>query len=794
MQIPLRFARPQRPFLAPLGVVLAGLAAPVLAQVPGHNTIYMANNSITIGRDMSAGGAITYLSDGTNGGNVVNDHDSGRQIQSAVFDAPAGLPVYNPTQAGDGTNWVDAEIYFEPTNCKYIYSKAQPVLFYEFGCGAPTCPKLSVDDNRIYMWTEFLPRDQRAFTIKTLYRAYGDYDYHGRLHGQQVIPVAYQNGKQFTDHLVYRGNQPWTYQPFEVVNDPDITDLLSVPTLMTENWSSIVRVIDGDVANPWGLTTMSTSCRDDVFFCGPSASSCVEDGIVSDLQNATKVHGHLQGFVLDHDATGPDLAREGRLIGFLGPVVDARLFLEDYSRQPSGSFSEDFQDLFEWETNYSPTVVLEDGSPGQYAVCLGEPLGTALRDLSLLGKNWGDATYAVRTRRDPGSTAAQGYWGMAIRKAGEQHFDLGGPGSAYYFAGFTFSGASASDYVVFERRDSGGTTNLGAFQLLGFDPTIYHELKVVASGFTFVVYVDSVPVLTASDPALAHASGYLSLVASAKLKTWFDDLQVTPAPGATQDGSAPAPVSGLTAKGNGSATQIELTWTNPTDPDWLWTRIVRREDATPSHWHDGQVVYEGKLEAYTDADVTHGHTYHYAVYTCDRAGNWSSGVAQAAAPMERWIASAGFSSSQGQNQWYYRYRTTAGAYQNMQWNTQNQRWSQGGTSSAACYINAMQQSPAASVPSCRTWVAAQAGAARALGSVRKVAPGGNGCTFSVQKRSAATVTPLFTVTIGAADTSVKPFDVTANLAASDQILFTLDGLGASAWDLVDADPTIEFSW
>jgi PKD repeat protein len=61
--------------------------------------------------------------------------------------------------------------------------------------------------------------------------------------------------------------------------------------------------------------------------------------------------------------------------------------------------------------------------------------------------------------------------------------------------------------------------------------------------------------------------------------------------------------------------------------------VVRRQDAAPVHVRDGVLVYEGRLGACTDIDVQQGQTYHYTLFTTDRAGNWSTGISACGSPM-----------------------------------------------------------------------------------------------------------------------------------------------------------------
>ncbi len=94
-----------------------------------------------------------------------------------------------------------------------------------------------------------------------------------------------------------------------------------------------------------------------------------------------------------------------------------------------------------------------------------------------------------------------------------------------------------------------------------------------------------------------------------------------PFPDTTSPGSPSSVVA--TAFGGG----VELSWTNPTDDDFLRVRILRRSGATaPTSIDDelASVVYEGSDTAFTDTDVSAGQTYRYAIFAFDYQPNFSA--------------------------------------------------------------------------------------------------------------------------------------------------------------------------
>ncbi len=69
---------------------------------------------------------------------------------------------------------------------------------------------------------------------------------------------------------------------------------------------------------------------------------------------------------------------------------------------------------------------------------------------------------------------------------------------------------------------------------------------------------------------------------------------------------------------------VLLTWRNPrTDFDLV--RIVKSTIFYPRDPSEGEVIYEGRAEEFTDRNVEPGKTYYYSAFAKDYVGNYSSG-------------------------------------------------------------------------------------------------------------------------------------------------------------------------
>jgi len=70
---------------------------------------------------------------------------------------------------------------------------------------------------------------------------------------------------------------------------------------------------------------------------------------------------------------------------------------------------------------------------------------------------------------------------------------------------------------------------------------------------------------------------------------------------------------------------ITLSWDNPKDLDFDYVRITRNDERYYASPYLGKLIYEGSEKYFTDINVVEGHKYFYALFSRDRAGNYSSG-------------------------------------------------------------------------------------------------------------------------------------------------------------------------
>ncbi|MBI3618734.1 fibronectin type III domain-containing protein [Candidatus Peregrinibacteria bacterium] len=61
--------------------------------------------------------------------------------------------------------------------------------------------------------------------------------------------------------------------------------------------------------------------------------------------------------------------------------------------------------------------------------------------------------------------------------------------------------------------------------------------------------------------------------------------------------------------------EVAFVWNSPLNSPFIHTDIVRKEGDFPTSPTDGQTVYEGRDETFTDTNLINGKKYHYAIFT-----------------------------------------------------------------------------------------------------------------------------------------------------------------------------------
>ncbi len=78
--------------------------------------------------------------------------------------------------------------------------------------------------------------------------------------------------------------------------------------------------------------------------------------------------------------------------------------------------------------------------------------------------------------------------------------------------------------------------------------------------------------------------------------------------------------------------QVALAWKNPNQSSFVRTVLVRKVDGYPTSAQDGQAIYEGDSQTFTDTNLKNDQTYYYSLYSYDYSKNYSQGVPISLAP------------------------------------------------------------------------------------------------------------------------------------------------------------------
>jgi hypothetical protein len=163
-----------------------------------------------------------------------------------------------------------------------------------------------------------------------------------------------------------------------------------------------------------------------------------------------------------------------------------------------------------------------------------------------------------------------------------------------------------------------------------------------------------------------------------------------------------------------------------------------------------------------------------------------------------YVASTGFSSTQGQNQWSYEFEAydpapiTGDHLNPMTWDSANSRWAKTGSFSI---VGSNWQHPDINKDSSRVWRAPCNGAIHVTGQVRKGdTSGGNGVLVRVKKNK-TTVWPGGGgwQSIAYNDGTGYAVDVYTSVSAGDRIFFTVNANGNISNDTTSWDPRVDFA-
>ncbi len=267
--------------------------------------IVLGNSRVRVGIDLIAGGAITFLTDGSKGANMINNFDLGRQLQTSLYSGPVPYnqngkqPAFvwrnlgwNPVQTGDMHNNPAQVLGYQQFDSTRLYVKTTPLVWPLLNEPAEAIMEhwLELRGNVVHVRsrTQVIRRDTTQYEART-----------------QEVPCAYLNAP-YNQIVTYTGNDPFTNAATVNLS----TEKGLTTRHATENWTALLdksgRGLGLHVPNQYRFVTG---------FLGESTNGTEFDDPTS-YQAATPL------VVMDHNTV---YEYEYNLI--IGTVADIRAFV-----------------------------------------------------------------------------------------------------------------------------------------------------------------------------------------------------------------------------------------------------------------------------------------------------------------------------------------------------------------------------------------------------------------------------------------------------------------------------------
>jgi hypothetical protein len=202
--------------------------------------LYLDNGTVKVGLETNWGGAITEIA--WHGMNFVNDFDTGREIQVALYDGDpypgcencTGANGWDPVQGGDqhknGSPLTDQALRRDS-----IYTKTRPYHWIPENKGGSKDSPVP-GDVFVEQWVSFLQDTPTGIKIHYKITHFGK-DQH--TNAFQEFPAVYVNSG-FDRFVYYGGEVPWTNAPVSFYTMP-VQPKTSPPLYAPEDWGGFVN-------------------------------------------------------------------------------------------------------------------------------------------------------------------------------------------------------------------------------------------------------------------------------------------------------------------------------------------------------------------------------------------------------------------------------------------------------------------------------------------------------------------------------------------------------------------------
>ncbi|WP_460634715.1 hypothetical protein [Larkinella harenae] len=213
---------------------------------PPARPSYIDNGSIRLSIDLNMGGAITYLAASANGQNLVNNWDSGRQIQASFYSGPTPFAPggrqphpewkelgWNPIMSGDvfGNR---SKVLETRNDGREIYVKTAPLLWPNNNepaeCTIETWITLDKNTVKVRHRLNNARSDTKQYSAKP-----------------QELPAVFLNAP-FRHIVSYTGTRPFTNDGVTKATSQTVNEIFGGKAMISgENWMAMVNNSD------WGL-------------------------------------------------------------------------------------------------------------------------------------------------------------------------------------------------------------------------------------------------------------------------------------------------------------------------------------------------------------------------------------------------------------------------------------------------------------------------------------------------------------------------------------------------------------
>ncbi len=206
--------------------------------------------------------------------------------------------------------------------------------------------------------------------------------------------------------------------------------------------------------------------------------------------------------------------------------------------------------------------------------------------------------------------------------------------------------------VTYDELSAHGTTR--SYIVAGLTPgtTYYFALrsKFEHSDFSTISNVPSAT-LPAATSSTSEANGAQPAanagVAQQDSSSAASSTPVENTPTASRNGNAGGGGGGATAQSvtgpieapivlnaTGTDGQVLLRWKNPNESSFVRTVVVRKANGYPTSPTDGEIIYEGNGETFTDTNLVNGTTYYYSVSSYDHRKHYSKAIHVSLSPKQ----------------------------------------------------------------------------------------------------------------------------------------------------------------